>query len=129
MTRSKRRLTGLIAVAILAAPGVAMAHPGWDCAFEGSGSDPARYISHLEIHGRELVEPHWPAATAYRILVDDREFLIAARAYVVPPTFRRDSRAMATVVTINKINGRLRRTTGESGEAADRIETGVCNRR
>jgi hypothetical protein len=129
MTKSKRRLAGLLAVATFAVPGVAIAHPGWDCSFEGSGSNPARYISHLEIHGRELVEPHWPAATAYRILVDDREFLIAARAYVVPPTFRGDARAMATVVTINKINGRLRRTTGESGGAADRIETGVCDRR
>jgi hypothetical protein len=129
MTKSKRALAGLLAVTVLAAPEAALARRGWDCTFQGTGADPARYIAHLEIHGRELVEPHWPSATTYRIMVDSREFLIATRAYAVPPGFRRDPRATATVLMIDKRNGRLRRSTGESGEGDDRIETGLCERR
>jgi hypothetical protein len=122
-------LAGLVVFAILAAPGAALARPGWDCTFQGTGADPARYIAHLEIRGRELIEPHWPATTAYRITVDSREFLIATRAYVIPPAFRRDARGIAIVLMIDKLNGRLRRSTGESGEGNDRIETGFCERR
>ena len=129
MTKSMRLLAGLLTIAVLAAPGAALARPGWDCTFQGTGSDPARYIAHREIHGRELVEPHWPATIAYRIMVDTREFLIATRAYVVPPTFRRDGRGVVTVLMIDKLNGRMRRSTGESGEGDDRIETGLCERR
>ena len=129
MSNPKSPLAGLVAITVLAAPVAALARPGWDCTFQGTGSDPARYIAHLEIHGRELVEPHWPATIAYRILVDSREFLIATRAYIVPPTFRRDARGVATVLMIDKLDGRLRRSTGDSGEAEDRIETGFCERR
>jgi hypothetical protein len=129
MSNPKWPLAGLVAVAVLSAPTAALARPGWDCTFQGTGSAPARYIAHLEIHGRELVEPHWPAATAYRIMVDTREFLIATRATVVPPAYRRDARGVATVLMIDKLNGRMRRSTGESGEGDDRIETGLCERR
>jgi len=129
MTKLKRRLTGLLALVVLAAPGTALAHPGWDCTFQGRGADPARYIAHLEIRGRELVEPHWPTATDYRIMVDSRDFLIATRAIVVPPAFRRDARGTATVLMIDKRSGRMRRSTGESGDGDDRVETGFCERR
>jgi hypothetical protein len=129
MTKLTPRLASIVAIAVLAAPVAALARPGWDCTFQGTGSAPARYIAHLEVRGRELVEPHWPAATDYRIMVDSREFLIATHAIVVPPAFRRDARGTATVLMIDKRNGRLRRSTGESGEGGDRIETGFCERR
>ena len=125
---AKPRVAGcLIFLAFLASP--AAARPGWDCTFEGGGSNPARYIAHLDIRGRELVEPHWPASVAYRILVDTRDMLIAARGYDIPPTFRRDARGAATVLILNKRDGHLRRSTSELGEPNDRIETGFCERR
>src|SRR5271154_6920343 len=101
----------------LASP--AAARPGWDCTFEGAGNNPARYIAHLDIRGHELVEPHWPASIAYRILVDTRDMLIAARGYDIPPTFRRDARGAATVLMLNKRDGHLRRSTSELGEPDD----------
>jgi len=113
----------------LLAPSVAMAGPGWDCTFEGAGSDPARYIAHLDLKGRQLIEPHWPATIAYHILVDTRDMLIAARAYEIAPTFREDARGAATVLMLNKRDGHLRRTTTSMGDPDDRIETGTCARR
>jgi hypothetical protein len=106
----------------------AAASPDWDCTFEG-GSDAARTIAHLDIRGREVIEPHWPATVAYRILVDTRDMLIAARGYGIPPTFRGDARGSATVLILNKRDGHLRRSTSEMGEPYDRIETGSCERR
>jgi hypothetical protein len=117
----------LVFLAFLASP--ATASPGWDCTFEGGGSDPARYISHLDIRGRELVEPHWPATTAYRILIDTRDMLIAARGYDIPPTFRSDARGAGIVLILNKRDGHMRRSTSMMGEPYDRIETGSCERR
>ncbi len=129
---AKSRFAGcLVFLLFLASP--AAARPGWDCTFtgagEGGGNNPARYIAHLDIRGRELVEPHWPASIAYRILVDTRDMLIAARGYDIPPTFRRDARGAATVLILNKRDGHLRRSTSELGEPDDRIETGYCERR
>ena len=37
----------LLFLVFLASP--AVARPGWDCTFEGAGSEPARTISHLDI--------------------------------------------------------------------------------
>jgi hypothetical protein len=107
----------------------AVARSGWDCSFEGGGSNPARYIAHLDIRGHDLIEPHWPASTAYRILVDTRDILIAARAYDIPPTFRNDARGAGIVLILNKRDGHMRRSTSTMGEPTDRIETGFCDRR
>jgi len=117
----------LLFLVAMAAP--AAARPGWDCTFEGEGNDPARTIAHLDVRGHNLVEPHWPASIAYRILVDTRDMLIAARGYDIPPTFRRDARGSATVIILNKRDGHLRRSTSELGEPYDRIESGFCERR
>ncbi|HTW36355.1 MAG TPA: hypothetical protein VMD53_17165 [Rhizomicrobium sp.] len=117
----------LLFLAFLASP--AAASPGWDCTFEGAGSDPARTIAHLDIRGHEIIEPHWPASIAYRVLVDTRDMLIAARGYDIPPTFRSDARGSATVLILNKRDGHLRRSTSALGEPYDRIETGFCERR
>jgi hypothetical protein len=120
---------GFLLALALCAPTAAAARHGWDCTFEGAGSDPARYIAHLELRGHEIIEPHWPATIAYHVLVDTNDMLIAARAYDIPPTFRRDALGAATVLIINKRNGHMRRSTAEMGEADDRIETGYCERR
>jgi hypothetical protein len=117
----------LLALASLVSP--AVASPGWDCTFEGAGSEPARTISHLDIRGHDLIEPHWPASTAYRILVDTRDMMIAARAYDIPPTFRSDARGAGIVLILNKRDGHMRRSTSVMGEPYDRIETGFCERR
>jgi hypothetical protein len=117
----------LLFLVFLASP--AVARPGWDCTFEGAGSEPARTISHLDIRGHDLIEPHWPASTAYRILVDTRDMLIAARAYDIPPTFRSDARGAGLVLILNKRDGHMRRSTSVMGEPYDRIETGFCERR
>jgi hypothetical protein len=121
----------LLFLAFLASP--AAARPGWDCTFtsagEGDGSNPARTITHLDIKDRELVEPHWPASIAYRILVDTRDMLIAARGYEIAPTYRRDAEGAAAVLILNKRDGRMRRATSTMGEPYDRIETGFCERR
>ena len=123
---AKPRVAGyLVFLAFLASP--AAARPGWDCTFEGEGA--ARTIAHLQLRGHDLMEPHWPATIAYRILVDTRDMLIAARGYDIPPTFRRDARGSATVLILNKRDGHLRRSTSELGEPYDRIETGFCERR
>lgn len=122
------RLAGcLLILAVFASP--AVARPGWDCTFEGDGNNPARTIAHLDIRGHDIVEPHWPATVAYRILVDTRDMLIAARGYDIPPTFRSDARGSATVLILSKRDGHLRRSTSELGEPYDRIETGSCERR
>lgn len=117
----------LLFLVFLASP--VAARPGWDCTFEGGGSNPARTIAQLDIRGRELIEPHWPASSAYRILVDTRDMLIAARGYDIPPTFRRDARGAAVVLILNKRDGHLRRSTSDLGEPYDRIEMGLCERR
>ncbi len=122
-----RGAVSLLFLAFLASP--AAARPGWDCTFEGGGDSPARYIAHLDMRGRELVEPHWPASIAYRILVDTHDMLIAARAYDIPPTYRSDARGAGIVLILNKRDGHLRRSTSVMGEPYDRIETGFCERR
>jgi hypothetical protein len=123
------RLLGWFCALMVLAPAAASARPGWDCTFESAGDNPARTIAHLDIRGHELVEPHWPASVAYRILVDTRDMLIAARGYDIPATFRNDARGAGTILILNKRNGHLRRSTSALDEAYDRIETGFCERR
>ncbi len=119
------RLIGAGILTLLAFP--ASARGGWDCTYHGYGDDPARYVARLERRGGELVEPHWPAAIAYRVLVDTGDVLIAVHAYAIPPSFRRDAGGSATVLIINKINGHLRRSTSASGETEQILE-GSCRR-
>ena len=122
-----RRLVGLGILTLLASSTAAAARIGWDCSYEGYGSDPARYVARFERRGNELVEPHWPASIAYRILVDTRDIEIAVHAYEIPPTFRRSARGSATVLIFNKITGHMRRSTTASGED-DQISEGSCTR-
>ncbi|HUO93003.1 MAG TPA: hypothetical protein VMU22_08780 [Rhizomicrobium sp.] len=126
---AKHGFAGILLALGLLTPSAAAAGPGWDCTFEGAGGDAAHYIAHLDLRGRKLIEPHWPASIAYRILVDTRDMLIAARAYEIAPTFRSNASGAATVLMINKRDGRLRRATTSMGGPDDRIETGTCARR
>jgi len=121
------RLLGLLAFAIAAVP-VAASAGGWSCTYMGSGADAARYVTRLEQRGHELIEPHWEAPIAYRILVDTRDMMVAVHAYAVPPSFRRDPKGVAIVFIINKYTGRMRRSTGGSDDLADEILTGSCER-
>ena len=121
------KLAGCLFALIALAPAAAAARPGWDCTFESEGT--ARTIVHLDVRGREILEPHWPATVAYRVLVDTRDMLIAARAYDIPPTFRSDARGAGIVLILNKRDGHIRRATSVMGEPYDRIETGSCERR
>jgi hypothetical protein len=119
-------LGALLALASLANP--AAAREGWNCNYADQGADPARYVTRLEKHGHELIEPHWAAPIAYHILVDTRDMLVAVHAYAEPPSFRRDPRGIAVVLIINKYTGQMRRSSGGSGEADDHILTGSCER-
>jgi hypothetical protein len=116
----------LLAFASLATP--AAAREGWNCNYSGQGTDPARYVTRLERRGHELIEPHWTAPIAYRILVDTRDMLVAVHAYAEPPSFRRDPRGVAVVLIINKYTGQMRRSTAGTGELDDHILTGSCER-
>jgi hypothetical protein len=115
--------------ALLALPGQALARQGWNCTYEGMGSDPAHYVTKIERHGDLLVEPHWPVPVTYRILADTRDMLIAARASTMPPSFRRDARGEATVLFLNKQTGRMRRAAFATGEPGGQTLIGVCERR
>lgn len=119
------RVTAMALALLAATP--AVARTGWDCAFEGYGANPARYELHIERRGSELVEPHWPAALAYRVLVDSRDILVAAHAYAMPPSFRRDARGTAYVLIINKQDGHAQRSVVTSG-ADDEVMEGNCRR-
>jgi hypothetical protein len=111
-----------------AMPASAWAREGWDCTYEGAGDAPARYVSHFARHGGELVEPHWPNALTYRILVETSSVLIAAHANAEPPSYRHDTRGFAAVLMIDKMTGRMRRSEGGSRDATDHIEFGTCER-
>jgi hypothetical protein len=118
-----RAFIAIFAVALALRCGAAAAH-GWDCSFQASGDDPARYVTRFTQQGRELIDPHWPGRIAYRILLDNREFVIAAHAYAQAPAYRREAVAGAHVVIIDKLSGRIRRSTVEPG--ADEIREGLC---
>lgn len=126
-----RRIAGFL-LGLLCLAGVAPAHAagrgGWDCSYEGNGDDPARYVNRLEQRGDTLVEPHWPRSLTYRILIDTSDVLVAVHAYAEPPAFRRDALGGATVIVINKVSGRMRRSSGTSRDDADQILFGRCNR-
>ena len=129
MDAMRMRWIGLAVCAALSAlPAQALARQGWNCTYEGAGSDPARYVTKIERRGGLLVEPHWPVPVTYRILADSRDMLIAARASTVPPSFRRDARGEATVLFLNKQTGRLRRAAFATGEAGGQTLVGVCER-
>jgi hypothetical protein len=125
--KAVRCLFGLGILALVALPSAAAARGGWDCNFEGNGSDPARYVTRFAERGNDLVETHWPVSIPYRILVDTRDIEIAVHAYDIPPTFRRDARGAATVLIFNKLTGRMRRSTVATDEA-DQILEGSCVR-
>ncbi|HKD21984.1 MAG TPA: hypothetical protein VKB71_08205 [Rhizomicrobium sp.] len=129
MNAMRMRWIGLAACAALAVlPAPALARQGWNCTYEGRGSDPAHYVTKIERRGDLLVEPHWPVPVTYRILADNHEMLIAARAATVPPSFRRDARGEATVLFINKQTGHMRRAAFATGEADGQTLVGVCER-
>lgn len=128
--KTKWAIAAISAIYLLvAASGTAAARQGWDCQYEGSGAGSARYMTHFDWRGRELIEPHWPAAIAYQILVDTRDILIAAHAYEVPPTFREDAEGAATVLVLNKVTGRLRRSSIKAEESGDEVSYGTCEER
>lgn len=113
---------------LLAFSARAVAASGWDCTYEGGGSDPAHYVTHFQKRDGMLVEPHWPAAIAYRILVDTSDRLVAVHASSERTSFRRDAEGSVSVIMIDKHNGRMRRSSGDSGSDTDRVEFGTCER-
>jgi hypothetical protein len=117
-------LAGIAALACSAQP--ASAREGWDCNYAGTGADAARYVTHFEKRGADLVEPHWPAPISYRILVNTHETLVAVHAYAEPSSFRRDTQAGAIVLMIDKRTGRLRRSSVTDGDDTDQVLAGRC---
>jgi hypothetical protein len=114
----------LILFAVIAGPAQAR---GWDCRYEGGGSNGARYVTRFEWRGFELIEPHWPNSTAYRIVTDNRDMLIAVHADA-GSTYRHARHTSVTVVVLDKETGRMRRSTAESADDFDRVEFGKCAR-
>jgi hypothetical protein len=123
-----RALATLGIVAFMAAPPASAARSDWECSYQDYGSGSAHYVVHFEPRGNELIEPHWPAPIAYHILVDTHDMLIAARAYIIAPTFRGDARGAATLLIINKVTGHLRRSSSESGKENDQVSYGNCEK-
>jgi hypothetical protein len=117
-------LCALALFAVIAGPAQAR---GWDCRYEGEGANGARYVTRFEWRGFELVEPHWPNSTTYRIVTDNRDMLIAVHADAGSP-YRRIRHASVTVVVLDKETGRMRRSTAENADDFDRVEFGRCTR-
>lgn len=124
--REIRIRTLCIAALVVGGAQAAAAREVWNCTYEGYGDDPARYVTHFEERGNEIVEAHWPNSLTYRIIVNTHDSLVAVHAYSIPPSFRRDARAGAMVLMIDKRSGRLHRSTTQSGDSTDQVLGGTC---
>ncbi len=124
--RARRVGLAVLVIFMNAAPPAA-ARGVWNCTYEGG--DSAHYVMRFEKRASDVVEPHWPHPVFYRILLDTREMLVAVHAYVAPPSFRRDARAGAAVVIIDKRRGRLHRSATAAGDSTDQVIEGRCESR